>query len=64
MNKGTLISMAGETIRKSKEKDFNYPIAVFIFVVVTVMVIILSLKLNDSAFKFSKMKGAKYGNKR
>ena len=45
--------MAGETTRKSKEKDFNYPFAVFIFVVVTVMVIILSLKLNDSAFKFS-----------
>ena len=45
--------MAGETTRKSEEKDFNYPIAVFIFVVVTVVVIILSLKLNDSAFKFS-----------
>jgi peroxiredoxin len=45
--------MAGETTRKSKEKDFNYPVAGFIFVAVTVLVIILSLKLNDSAFEFS-----------
>ena len=51
--KGTLISMAGETTRKSKEKDFNYPVAGLIFVAVTVLVIILSLKLNDSAFEFS-----------
>ena len=45
--------MAGETTRKNKEKDFNYPMAVFIFVAVTVLVIILSLTLNDSAFEFS-----------
>jgi len=51
--KGTLIFMAGETTRKRKEKDFNYPVAGLIFVAVTVLVIILSLKLNDSAFEFS-----------
>ena len=45
--------MAGETTRKNKEKDFNYPMAVFIFVAVTVLVIILSLTLNDWAFEFS-----------